>query len=101
MLGRLTLRKPPNLSSAIKDVQYQDHAPEYPEPSFSLSHQFAITADTTGGGSGLTIADSSGNEDSSEYIISADVSFAIFGGKKNHGKDNSVDIKRVESEKMV
>jgi hypothetical protein len=97
----LTLRKPPNISGAIKDVQYQDHAPEYPEPSFSLSHQFAITADTTGGGSGLTIADSSGIDDSSEYIISSDGFFAIIGGKRNHGVDNSVDIGRVKSEKMV
>lgn len=64
-----------------------------------------MTADTTGGGSGLIISDSSGNEDSSEYIISSgcNASFAriaIFGGKKNHGVDNSVDIGRVESDNL-
>lgn len=79
--------KPPNISSAIKDVQYQDDAPEYPEPSFSFSHQFAITADTTGGGLGLIISGSSGDEDSSEYIIlsNCNASFAIvaiFDGKE-------------------
>ena len=88
-----------------KDALYKDHAPEYPEPSFSLSHQFAMTADTTGGGSGLTISDSSGNEDSSEYTISSNCNpslarVAIFGGKRKHKVDNSVDIGRVKSENL-
>jgi hypothetical protein len=94
----LSLKKTPNISSAIKDEKYQDDAPEYPEPSFSFSHQFAMTADTTGGGSGLTISGSSGDEDSSEYIILSRV--AIFGGKRNQGVDKSVDIGRVESDNL-
>jgi hypothetical protein len=57
-----------------------------------------MTADTNGGGAGLTTADSLGNEDSSD--LSCNASFAIVGGKRNHGVDRSVDIRRVESEKM-
>ena len=59
-----------------------------------------MTADTTGGGKGLTISVSSGDEDSSEYIMLSRVAIVDRKETLNPGVDKSVDIERVESDNL-